>query len=67
MADDFFQRFSSRFGPAIAAEGPAAASATEVAATEASANETERRQMNPMLWVIVLGLAAALLFYLANR
>jgi hypothetical protein len=67
MADDFFQRFSSRFGPAIAAEGPVAATATEVAATEASANETERRQMNPMLWVIVLGLAAALLIYLANR
>jgi carbon monoxide dehydrogenase subunit G len=67
MADDFFQRFSARFGPVVPTGAPADAAATDAAAAEASATETERRQMNPMLWVIVLGLAAALLIYLANR
>lgn len=65
MADDFFQRFSARFGPPVAPEAPADAAGQATADTVAT--ETERRQMNPVLWVIVLGLAAALLIYLANR
>lgn len=71
MADDFFGRFSARFGTV---EAPAAApemSATPVAATAAAepepAADRNRRQTSPVLWVIVLGLAAALLIYLANR
>ncbi len=75
MADEFFSNFSAHFGDAsegepadTAEESPTdVASADQETANEAAAQESSSgRSMNPLVWIIVLGLAAALLFYLSR-
>lgn len=68
MADDFFQRFSARFAP-VEAPQEGVVSASEPSATVAEPEPVPvsgRRQISPILWVVVLGLAAALLIYLTR-
>ncbi len=72
MADEFFENFSAQVASPESAEPPV--DQADAAETPARAAETEpdtgeepvSRNVNPLVWIIVLGLAAALLLYLSS-
>ncbi len=75
MADEFFSNFSAHFGEATEDEAVEVADQGMVDATAANQQDSDEmptpetstgRSMNPLVWILVLGLAAAALFYLSR-